>query len=309
MIKKIILARSYGFCMGVKRAINIAEDTAAQAGERVTILNEIVHNEAVVERFREEGVGQAFSLDQVEGGTLIVSAHGVAPSVIENAESQGLHVIDATCPLVTRIYDIVNKVVANGYHVIHFGDPNHDETKGVVGHAPDRITVLSDRSQIDGMSDWNDRRLAMTIQTTSNMEEAVEVQRLAKQKWPHLEIFDTICNATSQRQSAILDLAPKVDMVLVVGSTTSANSKRLASIANALCGKGILIGSAAEIDEKWFSNGDEVETVGISAGASTPDFLVEAVVQRLVDFSEGQAHVERQERRKKKRNRIAEAAG
>jgi 4-hydroxy-3-methylbut-2-enyl diphosphate reductase len=309
MIKKIILARSYGFCMGVKRAINIAEDTAAQAGERVTILNEIVHNEAVVERFREEGVGQAFSLDQVEGGTLIVSAHGVAPSVIENAESQGLHVIDATCPLVTRIYDIVNKVVANGYHVIHFGDPNHDETKGVVGHAPDRITVLSDRSQIDGMSDWNDRRLAMTIQTTSNMEEAVEVQRLAKQKWPHLEIFDTICNATSQRQSAILDLAPKVDMVLVVGSTTSANSKRLASIANALCGKGILIGSAEEIDEKWFSNGDEVETVGISAGASTPDFLVEAVVQRLVDFSEGQAHVERQERRKKKRNRIAEAAG
>jgi 4-hydroxy-3-methylbut-2-enyl diphosphate reductase len=309
MIKKIILARSYGFCMGVKRAINIAEDTAAQAGERVTILNEIVHNEAVVERFREEGVGQAFSLDQVEGGTLIVSAHGVAPRVIENAESQGLHVIDATCPLVTRIYDIVNKVVANGYHVIHFGDPNHDETKGVVGHAPDRITVLSDRSQIDGMSDWNDRRLAMTIQTTSNMEEAVEVQRLAKQKWPHLEIFDTICNATSQRQSAILDLAPKVDMVLVVGSTTSANSKRLASIANALCGKGILIGSAEEIDEKWFSNGDEVETVGISAGASTPDFLVEAVVQRLVDFSEGQAHVERQERRKKKRNRIAEAAG
>jgi 4-hydroxy-3-methylbut-2-enyl diphosphate reductase len=309
MIQKIILARSYGFCMGVKRAINIAEETATKADDQVTILNEIVHNEAVVEKFREEGVGQAFGVGDVKAGTLIISAHGIAPDVIEEAESKGLNVIDATCPLVTRIYDIVKKVVAHDYYVIHYGDPKHDETQGVVGHAPDRITVLQSKDDIDGMPDWKDRKLAFTIQTTSNMEEALEVQQLVKQKWPHLEIFDTICNATSHRQSAIMDLAPRVDAVLVVGSTTSANSKRLASIANAICGMGVLIGSAEEIDAEWFASDRKIETIGISAGASTPDFLVEAVIERLVEMSDGQAVVERQERRKKQRSGAAPAAG
>lgn len=300
-MKKIILARSYGFCMGVKRAINIAEETARSATERVTILNEIVHNEAVVERFRSDGVGQALSLNDVEQGTLIISAHGVAPDVLEAAENKGLNVIDATCPLVTRIYDIIRELVKRDFHIIHFGDPNHDETKGVVGHAPDRITVISSVEAIDSVPDWPNRRLALTTQTTSSMEEAMEFQKAAQAKWPHLEVFDTICNATSQRQSAIVDLAPQVDMILVVGSTTSANSKRLASIANVLCGKGILIGSADEINAEWFDPDQKVETVGISAGASTPEFLVEAVVEKLVKFSDGQAEVTQQERRRKKR--------
>lgn len=307
MLKKIIIARHHGFCMGVKRAINIAEETAQDRGRKVTILNEIVHNETVVQRFRDQGVGQAYSLDEVSDGTLIISAHGIAPSVIEEARERGLDVIDATCPLVTRIYNIVTKIIENGYHVIHFGDPHHDETQGVVGHSPDKITVVTSKDELPNLPDWTDRKLGLTSQTTSNQEEVAEFQRLAKEKWPHIEIFDTICNATSQRQNAIMDLAPQVDMVLVVGSKTSANSVRLAQMSNAICGRGVLISSAVDIKEEWFAEGTGVERVGISAGASTPQFLVEEVIARLRDLSGGTAEVIVPERRQKIHNEAKQA--
>ncbi|MBD3403666.1 4-hydroxy-3-methylbut-2-enyl diphosphate reductase, partial [candidate division GN15 bacterium] len=232
MIKKIHIAKHHGFCMGVKRAINIAEETAEKTEGKVTILNEIVHNEAVVERFREQGVGQAFSVDDVNEGTLIISAHGIAPDVINKAEAKGLNVVDATCPLVTVIYDIIKKIVPQGYHVIHYGDRNHDETEGVLGYAPDRITVVSSPDELSDLPDWTDRKLGLTVQTTSEMARAEEFKEAAQKKWPHIEIFDTICNATNKRQSAILALAPYMDVMLVVGSKSSANSTRLANISN-----------------------------------------------------------------------------
>lgn len=305
MLKQIIIARHHGFCMGVKRAINIAEETAATDKNNVTILNEIVHNEAVVERFKSEGVGQKLSVDDVEGGTLIISAHGVAPSVIERANAKGLKVIDATCPLVSRIYEIILKVVDNGYHVIHIGDKDHDETIGVLGHAPEHITVVSSKRDIEALPDWKERKLGLTVQTTYHMSQFQEMEVLAKEKWPHIEVFDTICNATTKRQQAVLDLAPKVDMFLVVGSRTSANSQRLAEISNAICGNGRLINSADDIQEEWFDDDRGVETIGVSAGASTPEFLVEAVVQRLQDISGGTAEVVVPERRKKIPRRLA----
>lgn len=289
MIKKVIIADHHGFCMGVKRAIQISEETAEQANEKVTILNEIVHNEAVVEKFKEQGVDQAFKVDDVKEGTLIISAHGIAPHVIESAEAKGLKVIDATCPLVTRIYEIVTKVVKNGYHIIHFGNPKHDETIGIVGYAPDNITVAANEEELMALPEWKDRKLGLTVQTTHHIKEFAEIEEKAKKKWPHIEIFNTICNATTKRQNAIMDLAPKVNMVLVVGSTTSANSRRLASISNAICGRGILIGSAVDIKDEWFD--ESVETVGISAGASTPDFLVEEVIEHLKKLSGGRAEV------------------
>ncbi|HWR83382.1 MAG TPA: 4-hydroxy-3-methylbut-2-enyl diphosphate reductase [Candidatus Deferrimicrobium sp.] len=303
MLKQIIMARHHGFCMGVKRAISIAEETAQQQ-PRVTILNEIVHNEAVVERFRQQGVGQAFSVDDVTEGTLIISAHGISPDVISTAEARGLQVIDATCPLVSRIYTIIEKVVQHGYHVIHFGDRNHDETHGVVGHAPEHITVASTKEELLAMPEWPDRKLGLTVQTTAHMSEFAEVEKLAREKWPHIEIFDTVCNATTQRQTAIMDLAPQVDMVLVVGSETSANSTRLARISEAICGRGILIGSAADIDAAWFADGAGVESVGVSAGASTPDFLVDEVIKRLVEISGGTAEVILPEKKSRVRGKV-----
>lgn len=301
MLKRIHLARHHGFCMGVKRAIQIAEETADKESGKVTILKEIVHNDAVVERFRDQGVSQAFKVGDVDDGTLIISAHGVSPQIKEEAEARGLKVIDATCPLVTRIYDIIHQLVNNGYHVIHFGDPHHDETEGVMGHAPDRITLVSSKEQLDDLPDWSDRKLGLTIQTTSDMKGSVEFQDLAKKKWPHIEIFDTICNATNQRQTAIMDLAPKVDVILVVGSRTSANSNRLASISEALCGKGYLINSADDIDDSWFAEDQNIEAVGISAGASTPEFLVDAVIERLKAISGGTAEVVIPEKKSRRR--------
>jgi 4-hydroxy-3-methylbut-2-enyl diphosphate reductase len=310
MIKKITVARSYGFCMGVKRAINIAEETAQQSNEPVTILNEIVHNDAVVEEFRQKGVGQTFSVGDVNSGTLIISAHGVGPQVKEEAAAKGLNVVDATCPLVSHIYDIIREVTDKGYYVIHFGDNHHDETTGVVGHAPDRITVISSIEELDKYPDWKDRKLGLTVQTTMGLEDFIAFQQAAREKWPHIEVFDTICNATNKRQTAIMDMAPEVDIILVVGSKTSANSNRLANISRMLCGRGELIGSDLDIKEEWFTGeNDKVERVGISAGASTPDFLVDAVIRKLVKLSGGTAEVVKQDKKKKRSREAASRVG
>ncbi len=300
MIKKIYIAKYHGFCMGVKRAIDIAEKTAHKEEGRVTILKEIVHNEAIVEKFKREGVGQAKSLDEISEGTLIISAHGISPKITEAATEKGLKIVDATCPLVEKIYKIIKKVVAKGYYVIHYGDHNHDETHGILGYAPDSITVAKNKEELLALPEWKDRKLGLTIQTTAHTDEIPEIERLAKEKWPHIEIFNTICMATTQRQSSIVEIAPKVDMILVVGSTTSANSKRLANIANIKCGKGILIGSADDIDENWFTNDEHIENVGVSAGASTPDFLVEDVIRKLLAISEYKAEVIQPEDKKNK---------
>ena len=304
MLKKIIIARHHGFCMGVKRAINIAEETAANPNGPVTILNEIVHNEAVVDRFREEGVAQAFSVDDVDEGTLIISAHGAAPFVISQAREKGLKVVDATCPLVERIYNIILKVIDNGYHVIHFGDASHDETRGVVGHAPENITVVGTVEELINLPSWTGRKLGLTVQTTAHRDAFAAAEKAAKEKWPHIKVFNTICDATNRLQTAVMDLAPTVNMFLVVGSETSANSKRLAQIADAICGRGILISRAADIQPDWFDEAGGVENVGLSAGASTPEFLVDEVIEKLVEFSGGTAEVIVPERRKQERKTV-----
>ncbi len=308
MIEKIIIATHHGFCMGVKRAINIAEETAANSNEKVTILNEIVHNESVVNDFREKGVSQAFSVDDVHEGTLIISAHGVSPDVKEKAIARGLKVVDATCPLVEKIYQIVEKTVPAGYHMIHYGEKNHDETIGVQGHAPEHITIVSDEKELLALPDWKERKLGLTVQTTAHEEAYYEIEKLALKKWPHIDVFNTICNATSKRQAAILELSPKVDMVLVVGSESSANSNRLAQIANNICGHGYLIDTVDDINDEWFENGAEIKDIGISAGASTPEYLVQAVVEKLVAISGGKAEVILPVRKNRIR-KISKAAG
>ncbi len=299
MIKNIYIAKHHGFCMGVKRAIDIAEKTARKEKGRVTILKEIVHNEAIVEKFKKEGVGQAKSVEDVSDGTLIISAHGISPEITKAATEKGLKIVDATCPLVEKIYKIIKEVVAKGYYVIHYGDHHHDETHGILGYAPDRITVAKNKEELLALPDWNDRKLGLTIQTTAHIDEIPEIERVVQEKWPHIEIFNTICMATTRRQSAIIEIAPKVDIILVVGSSTSANSRRLASIANSKCGNGILIGSVDDIDDNWFSEEKLIENVGVSAGASTPDFLVEEVIKKLLAISNYKAKVIHPENKKK----------
>jgi 4-hydroxy-3-methylbut-2-enyl diphosphate reductase len=201
--------------------------------------------------------------------------------------------------LVIRIHKIIHKLIDNGYQIIHFGDHHHDETKGVLGQAPEgRVTVVCSLAELRALMP-NGRSYALTSQTTAGVAEFEMISLEAQKLFPGIEIFNTICDATSQRQAAVLDLAPEVDMMIIVGSTSSANSNRLQSICEAICGRAYLINAAADLDDVWLA---EVSTVGITAGASTPDFLVEEVIQRLVEYSGGMAKTVRPE---KKRSRLA----
>lgn len=287
-----MLARHYGFCIGVKRAIRIAEKAGNTETGPVNVVNEIVHNDSVVKKMAEKGVGSLPSVADVPEGTIIVSAHGAPPSLFAEAKKKGLKVIDATCPLVIRIHKIIHRLIDNGYQIVHYGDLNHDETKGVLGQVPQgRINVIRNMEELRTLS-LDSHKTALTSQTTAGVSDFAHIAAEAKKIFPDIEVFNTICNATSQRQAAVLDLAPEVDLMLIVGSQSSANSKRLRSISEAICRRAYLINSAASLDESWL---EETATVGVTAGASTPDFLVEEVIKQLLDYSGGIADVIRPE--------------
>lgn len=289
-IKKIIIARHYGFCMGVKRAISTAETTMTKE-EKVTILNEIVHNDAIVERFSRAGVGQSRSIDDITCGTLIVSAHGASPQVFKKAAKKGLKIVDATCPLVIHIHKIIKRLAEDGYQILHFGDPEHDETIGIVGHAPSRVTVIRSAEMLEQLN-FTNGKIALTAQTTAGTSDFALIEKAVKKKYPDVKVYNTICNATSQRQAAVTALAPEVNLMLIVGSTTSANSKRLAQISRIICPRSYLINSADDIKVDWFTeSGNDVEVVGLTAGASTPDFLITGAIKRLKELTESEVEV------------------
>lgn len=276
--------------MGVKRAIKIAEETGSAQNGPVNVVHEIVHNDSVVRRLALEGIGHVSRVADAPGGTIIVSAHGAPPELFEEAKSRGLRIIDATCPLVVRIHKTIHRLIEQGYRIIHFGDQCHDETIGVVGQAPPgQIHVVQTVEELNQIPDRG-RRFALTAQTTASIDDFKSISREARRLFPHLRIFNTICNATTRRQAAVLEIAPQVDVMLIVGSNSSANSIRLRRISEAACGRAYLINSAASLKEEWL---DGIETIGLTAGASTPDFLVEEVIDYLVGFSGKRAELVR----------------
>lgn len=279
---KIIVARHFGFCMGVKRAIAIAEDNAT-VDDKVTIFREIVHNDAIVERFKKMGIGQSDAVENIDRGTVIIPAHGASAAVFDAARARGLNVVNATCPLVIRIQKIVKKLAQDGYLIVHFGDRHHDETIGIVGHAPNNVRVIGSLADLDTI-DYRVGPIALTSQTTARQTDFEIIVEEVRKRYPQVEIFNTICDATSQRQEAIMELAGQTDLMLVVGSTSSANSNRLVRISRSLGVESYLINSAKDIREEWFVNRDDDNVVGLSAGASTPDFLIEGVIARLQDI-------------------------
>jgi 4-hydroxy-3-methylbut-2-enyl diphosphate reductase len=230
-LNKILLARDYGFCMGVKRAIKIAEETGRTESGPVNVINEIVHNDAVVKKLANEGVGVVYRVADAPDGTIIVSAHGAPPRLFEQAEKRRLRVVDATCPLVIRIHKTIHKLIDQGYQIIHFGDRDHDETIGVVGQAPPgRVHVVRSVEDLQNL-ELQGGRYALTSQTTAGVVDFEKISEEAQRIIPSIEIFNTVCNATSRRQAAIMDIAPNVDLMVVVGSTSSANSNRLRNIS------------------------------------------------------------------------------
>jgi 4-hydroxy-3-methylbut-2-enyl diphosphate reductase len=267
--------------MGVERSISMAEDAREKIDGEITILNEIVHNDLVVKDLDLKGINRTRDLEEVDDGTLIISAHGVAPSVIERAEEKGLEVIDSTCPLVTVLHKSADYFIRRGYTVIVFGDPHHDEMQGVEGRNPEKIIVLKNISSLDDLPDI-DGDVALISQSTQSMELFEKAAELVEKKYKGVKIKNTICDATRKRQTSVLDLAPRVDLVIVVGSQTSANSQRLAQISKKSGTPAYLIDDASEFDPGWLNG---VEDIGITAGASTPDWAVNRVIDRIKELA------------------------
>jgi len=263
--------------MGVERSISTAERAREDIAGEITILNEIVHNNSVVMELEGKGIGRTTNLDDIKNGTLIISAHGVSPSVIERARKMGLNVIDSTCPLVKVIHKAADYFIKRDYTVLVHGDPNHDEMKGVKGRNPEKIHVIKEISKPEHLPDI-DGKVALISQSTQSLELFEKAAEIVRRKYKEVRIRNTICDATRKHQAAILELAPKVDLVLVVGSQTSANSKRLVSISKRTGTETFLIDSADELKPNWFS---DIENVGITAGASTPDHIVKEVVEGI----------------------------
>jgi len=276
---KIILANPRGFCAGVNMAIESLERSLDLFGAPLYVYHEIVHNKYVVERFKRRGVVFVESLEEVpEGAPLLYSAHGVSPQIRAEAKGRRLKAIDATCPLVTKVHLEAVKYASEGYTIVLIGHEGHDEVIGTMGEAPDRMILVETAEDVDALT-INPAKIAYLTQTTLSVDDANVVIDALRRKFPQINNppKDDICYATQNRQEAVRELAAEADVVLVLGSQNSSNSKRLAEIAGALGPHSHLIDGVSEIRPEWF---DRAETVLITAGASAP----EDVVQECVDY-------------------------
>ncbi len=284
---KILLANPRGFCAGVNMAIESLERALEIFGPPVYVYHEIVHNKPVVDRFRERGAVFVEDLEAVpEGAPLLYSAHGVAPAVREHSRKRNLKAIDATCPLVTKVHLEAIKYDREGYTIILIGHEEHDEVVGTMGEAPDRIVLVETVADVEAL-DINPQKIAYLTQTTLSVDDANQIIDALRRKFPHIANppKDDICYATQNRQDAVRHLASQADLVLVLGSQNSSNSRRLQEIASALGPKSHLIDGVGEVDPAWFEN---AETVLITAGASAPEDVVREVVDYLRETFDAQ---------------------
>jgi 4-hydroxy-3-methylbut-2-en-1-yl diphosphate reductase len=277
---KIILANPRGFCAGVNMAIDALETALRHYGSPLYVYHEIVHNRPIVERFEKLGVVFVDDISEVPaGGTVLYSAHGVSPVIREQSERKTLRAIDATCPLVTKVHKEAIKFAKEGYTIVLIGHEGHDEVIGTMGEAPANIILVEDAADVEALTLPPDAKLAFLTQTTLSVDEAKSVIDALKKKYPQVigPNKDDICYATQNRQDAVKQLAPRCDLVLVIGSRNSSNSNRLVEVARQHGARSHLIDNEQEVREEWLEG---VETVGITSGASAPEELV----QRLVDF-------------------------
>ncbi|MCP4580966.1 MAG: 4-hydroxy-3-methylbut-2-enyl diphosphate reductase [candidate division Zixibacteria bacterium] len=278
---KIYLAKHKGFCSGVKRSIRLAEKALDERTGPIFILNEIVHNRTIINDLKQRGLNSVRDPNRIETGTMIISAHSIPYHVITNAKARGLDVIDTSCPLVYRIHKAARELIDDGYKVILYGDPDHDEIAGIKAIGPDDIHVLDSIDDIDDLPMW-DKPAAFISQSTRTIEGFEEAANKLHIKYKLLKVVNTICRATRLRQEAIHELAKQVEMVIVIGSKTSANSNRLEELASSYSIKTHLIDNEDELDLDWLEG---IDNLGITSGASTPDFLVNEVVKRIETWS------------------------
>jgi 4-hydroxy-3-methylbut-2-enyl diphosphate reductase len=280
---RVLLAAPRGYCAGVDRAVQTVEHALDLYGPPVYVRKEIVHNKHVVSELAERGAIFVEEETEVPEGALVVfSAHGVAPSVHENADRRNLRTIDATCPLVTKVHVEARKFAAEGYTIILIGHDGHEEVEGTTGEAPDSIVLVETAEDVAGLEVPDPDRVAFITQTTLSVDETSDIIAALRQKFPNITApkSDDICYATTNRQLAVKQLARECDLVLVIGSRNSSNSNRLVDVTRELGTASHLIDNAGQVREEWL---DGVETVGITSGASAPEELVTALVDFFTD--------------------------
>lgn len=276
--RKVILAKPRGFCAGVDRAIDIVNLALELYQPPVYVRKQIVHNRYVIEKLSQKGAVFVDEIEEVpEGALVIVSAHGASPDVFQKARKRRLNVIDATCPLVTKVHAEVKRFAQEGLSIILVGHAGHDEVIGTMGELPGRIHLVTTVEQAEQVQVPDAGKVAVTTQTTLSVDDAKAILDVLRRRFPKLVTpsSDDICYATQNRQAAVKLMAQQADLVLVVGSDNSSNSKRLHDVAEAAGARSYLIDNVSEIQSEWLEG---VEVVGVTAGASAPEKLVQEVV-------------------------------
>ncbi len=280
-LKQIVLAGPRGFCAGVERAIDVVELALQVCSPPVYVRKEIVHNRHVVEALRAKGAIFVDELDEVpDDATVIFSAHGISPAVREEAQRRGLRVIDATCPLVTKVHLEAVRYAREGYTIILVGHEDHDEVIGTTGEAPERIAVVSSPEEVEVLEIPDPDKVAYITQTTLSVDDTREIIEALRRRFPRIvgPSRNDICYATQNRQAAVKTVAKEVDVVLVIGAANSSNANRLREVSEAVGTRAYLINDIREIKPEWLEG---VTRVGITAGASTPEFLIHEAVEAL----------------------------
>jgi len=281
MPEEILLAEPRGFCAGVDRAIEIVERALTKFGAPIYVRHEIVHNTYVVNDLKNKGAIFIEELDDVPpGATLVFSAHGVSKAVQQEARARGFHIFDATCPLVTKVHVEVAKLYKEGYEFIMIGHKGHPEVEGTMGQLEDGIHLVEDVADVAQVAPRQTEKLAVVTQTTLSVDDAAEIAAAIKMRFPNARQpkMQDICYATQNRQDAIKIMSPQVDIVIVVGSPTSSNSNRLRELAVKLGTPSYMVDSAQELQAVWFEG---TVRVGLTAGASAPEVLVQQVIDRV----------------------------
>ncbi|WP_394281495.1 4-hydroxy-3-methylbut-2-enyl diphosphate reductase [Corynebacterium sp.] len=287
--KNVLLAAPRGYCAGVDRAVDTVEKALEKYGAPIYVRKEIVHNKYVVETLEERGVIFVDETDEVpEGAHLVFSAHGVSPAVRESAKQRNLLTLDASCPLVTKVHNEAKRFARDGYQILLVGHEGHEEVEGTAGEAPEVTHLIDGVEGVDTAPDFpEDQKLVWLSQTTLSVDETMEIVAKLREKYPYLEDppSDDICYATQNRQGAVKAMADRVELMIVVGSQNSSNSKRLVEVAlDAGADDAHLVDYAHQIDEAWLEG---VTTVGVTSGASVPEILVREVIAWLEERGYG----------------------
>ena len=277
----VLLANPRGFCAGVERAIDIVERALEERGAPIYVRHEIVHNKSVVDDLRKKGAVFVEELDEVPAGaTVIFSAHGVAREVRRDAEARGLKVFDATCPLVTKVHVEVSKMLREGYEIVMIGHRGHPEAEGTMGQAASGMHLVETLEEVARLEVPAGARLAYVTQTTLSVDDTQVIVAALKARFPQIRgpKKDDICYATQNRQDAVKFMTPRCDVVIVVGSPNSSNSNRLREVAENMGAEAYMVDTAADLKPEWIAG---KRRIGVTAGASAPEVLVEELVARL----------------------------